>query len=93
MNDTKHLIIHFNNGTKMEIAFPTQVKSSLGALVELSKRFLESDKLVIQTDDRVLVIPWSSVKLVEGSAIPSAALPLNVIKGARLVEATDAPPA
>ena len=26
MNDDKHLTIHFNNSTKMEVAFPTQVK-------------------------------------------------------------------
>ena len=50
MNDEKHLIIHFNNGTKMEMAFPTQIKNSTGALVEVSKRILEADKLVIQTE-------------------------------------------
>jgi hypothetical protein len=34
MNDDKHLIIHFNDGTKMEVSFPTQIKNSAGALVQ-----------------------------------------------------------
>jgi len=85
-NDEKHLTIHFNNGTTMDVSFPTQIKSSLGALVEVSKRLLEADKLVIQTEDRVLVIPWSSVQYVDASTLPSAALPIGAIKGARVVK-------
>ena len=34
MNDDKHLVIHFNNGTEMGVLFPTQIKNSLSALVE-----------------------------------------------------------
>ena len=43
MNDDKHLVIHFNNGTEMEVSFPTQIMNSLGALVEAAKRILEGD--------------------------------------------------
>ena len=85
MNDDKRLIIHFNNGTSMELSFPTQIKNSMGALVEMVKRLLEADKLVIQTDEKVLVIPWSSVKYVDASAVQGAVLPLGAIKGARIV--------
>jgi hypothetical protein len=92
MNDEKHLIIHFNNGTKMEVSFPTQIKNSMGALVEVSKRILEADKLVIQTDQRLIIVPWSSVKYIEASAIPAAALPLGVIKGARIVASQEGAP-
>ena len=85
MNDEKHLIIHFNNGTRMEVAFPTQIKNSLGALVETIKKVMEADKLVIQTDQQVIVVPWSSVKYVEASGVTGTALPLGAIKGARIV--------
>ena len=84
MND-KHLTIHFNNGTKMEVSFPTQIKSSMGALVEAAKTILESDKLTIQTEQQLIIVPWSSVKYVEASAVPTAALPFGVIKGAQVV--------
>ena len=33
MNDDKHLVIHFNNGTEMEVSFPNQIKNSLGAII------------------------------------------------------------
>ncbi len=91
MNEDKHLIIHFINGAKMEVSFPTQVKNSMGALVEVAKRLLEADKLVIHTEAQVIVVPWSSVQYVEASAVPPAALPLGVIKGARVLEMKEQP--
>ena len=92
MNDDRHLIIHFNNGTKMEVSFPTQIKNSAGALVEAAKRILESDKLTIQTEEQLIIVPWSSVKFVEASSVPAAALPFGVIKGARIVESAESTP-
>ena len=86
MNDEKNLTIHFNNGAKMEVTFPTQIKNSMGALVEVSKRILEADKLVIHTGERLIIVPWSSVQHLEASSVPSAALPIGAIKGARIVE-------
>ena len=85
MSDNKLLIIHFNNGTRMEVTFPTQVKNSMGAVLQGLKRILESDKLLIQTDEQVIVVPWSSVKYLEAASMPSAALPFGAIKGARIV--------
>jgi hypothetical protein len=89
MHDEKHLTIHFNNGTKMSVSFPTQIKHSMAALVEASKRILEADKLVIQTDKEILIIPWSSVKYLAAGAVPGAALPFGAIKGARFVESSE----
>jgi hypothetical protein len=86
MNDEKNLIIHFNNGSKLEVSFPTQIKNSPGALIEALKRLLEADKLVIQTEQKVLVIPWPSVQYVEATAVNWTALPLGSIRGATLVE-------
>ncbi len=89
MNEDRQLTIHFNNGTKMDVTFPAQVKNSTGALVEAAKRILEADKLTIQTDEQIVIIPWSSVKYVEASSVPAAALPFGVIKGARIVASPD----
>ena len=86
MDDEKHLRIHFTDGTKMELSFPTQIKNSMAALVEASKRLLEAEKLVIECDGKVLVIPWSSVKYVEATAVPEAALPVGSIKRASVIE-------
>jgi len=77
--------IHFNNGTKMEVSFPTQIKNSPAAVLEGVKRAMESDKLVFEAEGRLIVIPWVSVKQVELSPVPTA-LPFGVIKGARIGE-------
>lgn len=89
MNEDKQLTIHFNNGTKMEVSFPTQIKNSTGAILEGMKRILEADKLVIETEQQLVVIPWSSVKYMESSAVVGAALPFGAIKGARIVSRSE----
>ena len=83
MNDDKHLTIHFNNGTKMEVAFPIQIKNSTAAVLESIKKALESDKLVIEAEGKLVIIPWYSIKHVELTPIPSA-VPFGSIKGARI---------
>ena len=92
MNDEKFLTIHFNNGTKMEVSFPTQIKNSPGALIEAAKKILESDKLVIQTEQQVIIVPWSSVKLVEAASVAAGALPFGAIKGARILASDEGTP-
>lgn len=83
MNDERQVSIHFNNGSKLEMAMPVQMKGS-AAVLEGFKKLMETDKLVIEADGHLYVIPWASVKLVELSSVP-AALPFGAIKGARLV--------
>jgi hypothetical protein len=83
MNDDKNLTIHFNNGTKMEVAFPTQIKNSTAAVLESTKKALESDKLVIEAEGKLVIIPWGSIKHVELTPMPPA-VPFGSIKGARI---------
>jgi len=89
MNEERRVTIHFNNGTQMEVTFPIQIKNSTGALMEAMKRLLESDKLAIEADGRLVVIPWASVQHVEATPVPSA-LPFGAIKGARVVKTAPA---
>lgn len=85
MTDDKEIIVHFNNGSDMQLAFPAQMKNSGAALAEAVKSMLGADKLVIQTEHRLLVIPWGSVKYLETTSLPAAALPFGAIKGANIV--------
>jgi hypothetical protein len=89
MNDEKQLTVHFNNGTKMEVSFPAQIKNSPGALLEAMKKVLEGDKLTIQTEENLIIIPWASVKYVAANSVPAAALPFGVIKGARIISGNE----
>jgi hypothetical protein len=87
MNDDKQLTIHFNNGKKLELSFPTQIKNSPGAVLEGMKKIMEADKLALEAEGRLIVIPWASVQQLEVSPVlPSASLPFGVIKNAKVVQ-------
>ena len=83
MNEDRQLTIHFNNGTKMDVTFPTQIKNSTAAVLEGMKRAMESDKLIIEAEGRLIIIPWASVKQMELTPLPPA-IPFGSIKGARI---------
>ncbi len=84
MNDDRRLVIHYNNGAKLEVSFPVQIRNSNAALLEAMKRIVESDKLAIEAEGRLLVIPWSSIQNLEVSPVPPA-VPFGAIRNARIV--------
>ncbi len=84
MNDERQLTIYFNDGTSLKLAVPNQVRGSMGAAVEGMKRILEGDKLAIEVDDRLLVIPWSSVKQIEATPVPPS-MPFGALKNVRII--------
>lgn len=84
MNEDRQMVIHFNNGSKLELTLPVQIKNSTAAVIEAMKKILESDKLVIEAEGRLIIIPWASVKQLEVSPVPPA-LPFGAIKGAKIV--------
>lgn len=77
------MIIHFNNGTKMDVTFPQQIKNSTAAVLESMKKALDSDKLVIEAEGKLFIIPWSSIRHLEVTPMPPA-IPFGSIKGARI---------
>ena len=85
MNEDRKMTVHFNNGTKLEYTFPTQIRNSSAAVLEGIKKMMESDQLVIEGDGRVTMIPWASIARLEVSPVPPA-LPFGVIKNAKLVQ-------
>ena len=85
MNEDRQLTIHFNNGSTMKVSFAAMVKNSPSAVLEGIKRAMESDKLVLEADNRLVVIPWVSIKCVELTPVP-AALPFGAIKDAKILE-------
>lgn len=84
MNEDRQMVVHFNNGSKLELTLPVQIKNSTAAVIEAMKKILESDKLVIEGEGRLIIIPWASVKQLEVSPVPPA-LPFGAIKGAKIV--------
>ena len=85
MEMKNQLEIQFNNGSELSIAFPKQIKHSMAALMDSIKSALDSDKLVLEIEGKVTVIPWSSIKLIQVTGVDTKALPFGAIKGAEIV--------
>ena len=83
--EDRRMIVHYNNGTKLELSFPTQIRNSGAAILEGIKKIMESDKLVLEADGRLIVIPWASVKQLEVAPVPPS-LPFGAVKNAKIVE-------
>jgi hypothetical protein len=83
MNGDRQMTIHFNNATKMDVTFPTQIKNSAAAVLESMKKAMESDKLVIEAEGKLVIIPWCSIRHLELTPVPPA-VPFGAIKGARI---------
>lgn len=77
------MTIHFNNGTKLDVTFPTQIKNSTAAVLEAMKKALGTDKLVIEAEGKLVIMPWSSIQQIEVTPAPPA-VPFGAIMGARI---------
>jgi hypothetical protein len=84
MNDEKQLVIYFNNGQTMVLAFPTQIRDQGAGLLEAFKRIMEADKIAIQTEDKLIMIPWASVQHIELRP-PPPTTPFGTIQKARVL--------
>ena len=84
MDEEKRLVVHFNNGTNLEVAFPVQIRDSTAGVLEAFKRIMEADKIAIQTEDKLIMIPWASVQHIEFSP-PPATTPFGTIQKARVL--------
>jgi hypothetical protein len=77
------LIIHFTDGTSLDAAAPRQATDPMRVLQNV-RRAMESDKLMVEIDGQLFLIPLNNVKYVQLSPAPDA-LPEGVIRGATLV--------
>lgn len=86
MNEDRQVTIQYNNGKTLKISFPVQIRNSGAAVLEGLKKIMEGDKIAIEAEGRLIVIPWSSVQQVEVTPAPaSASLPFGAIKNARVM--------
>ena len=81
-SEERHLVVHFNDGTKMAFEFPRQ--ADLHAVSAKLDEVVRYDQLTVEADGTLILIPLSSVKYAQLVPAPKA-LPGTVIKGARLV--------
>jgi hypothetical protein len=78
------MTVFFNDGGKVSFRYPRQAGSDPATIANTVKRAIDSEKLVLEVDGDLLVIPMKSVKYVQVSPAPTA-LPAGVLRKARLM--------
>ena len=75
--------IFFTDSTEMTLSWPRQAGDDAATIAMNVKKGLEQDKLAVEVDGQLLVIPMNNIKYVQISPAPSD-LPQGVLKNAHL---------
>jgi hypothetical protein len=77
------MTVFFLDGTKATFSYPQQAGVDQAAIVANVKKAIESERLVLEVDGDLIVIPIRSVKYVHVSPAPRH-LPSGILRGARI---------
>ena len=77
----RSMIIHFNDGSKKLLEFPTPVSDSDANLAARVKEALDARQLVLEADGALVVIPVESIKYLQSFPAPKK-LPAYAIRRA-----------
>jgi hypothetical protein len=83
MSEVVSMTVFFLDGTKASFEYPRQSGSDQSQIVTTVRRAIESERLVLEVDGDLLVIPIRSVKYVQVSPSP-AYLPGDVLRHAHV---------
>jgi hypothetical protein len=84
MQRTATAAIHFMDKTRIVFRYPKQAGEDSATIVANVKKALDADKLVVEVDDHLILIPMRNVKYIQITPKPDA-LPPGVLRGAKLV--------
>lgn len=76
------LTFNFLDGTSMAATFPRQTDNDPLVVAGNVKKAIDQNKIVVEVDGALLVIPMPSVKFIKIDPLP-AHLPATVIKGGK----------
>jgi hypothetical protein len=80
MAKSRHITFYFTDGTKTRFSFPKQVDDPVRLASEVEKA-LERDKVTLEVDGMLFIVPMVNVKYVQIYPAPEK-LPPSVLKGA-----------
>jgi hypothetical protein len=85
MSPLVSLTVFFLDGTKVTFRYPRQSGTEAATIAATVKRAIDADKLVLEAEGDLLVIPMKSVKYVRVTPAPPH-LPAGVLRNARLLD-------
>ena len=83
MSDAVRMTVFFLDGTKASFVYPRQSGSDQSAIINTVKKAIDADRLVLEVDGDLVVIPIRSVKYVQVSPAPPH-LPAGILRRARM---------
>lgn len=83
MGSLATMTVFFLDGTKVSFRYPRQAGTDPSTIAANVKKAIDSEKLVLEVDGDLLVIPMRSVKYVQVSPAP-AHLPAGILRQARV---------
>jgi hypothetical protein len=78
------LTVHFMDGTKLSVRYPRLTGLDASSIAAAVKRALDAEKIVVEIDGDLLVIPMRNVKYFHLTPAPDH-IPQGVIRGGRLM--------
>jgi hypothetical protein len=79
------LAMHFMDGTKLLVRYPRQAGHDPATIAATVKRAIDADKVVVEVDGDLLIIPTRNVKYFQLSPAPEH-LPSGVIRQGKIVD-------
>jgi len=83
MSEPVRMTVFFLDGTKASFVYPRQSGKVQAAMVNTVKKAIDAERLVLEVDGDLVVIPIRSVKYVQVSPAPPH-LPSGILRGARV---------
>ena len=84
MTTNRGLVIHFMDGSSMQLDFPKQVKHD-DSIVPRLEKILERQTLMAEVDGALLLVPFTNVKYMQVFPAPDR-LPDYALREAKSVE-------
>lgn len=83
MGSLASMTVFFMDGTKVSFRYPKQAGTDASTIAANVKKAIDAEKLVLEVDGDLLVIPMRNIKYVQVSPAP-AHLPSGVLRQARV---------
>ncbi len=76
--------IHFMDGSKIALRWPRQAGTGAQIIAANVKKALEADRIMVEADGELLLIPLRNVKYLQINPSPKE-LPVGVLRGAQII--------
>jgi hypothetical protein len=76
-------VIHFMDGTRIVLEYPKQAGEDPTTIASNVRKALESDKIVLEAQGDLMIIPVRNIKYIQVSPAPDE-LPKGVLRNARI---------